>query len=230
MASRFHLHSSGAVPSPSNPAFDAGWEQTGQATRLPMDFKSTPLSTPTARTNSSAITVPITTTQQYLCYQHISNQVFRRASLSGTFSMVIRGLEGTTSANVFLAFVLRAFSADGARALATLASSMTNAGTEFAATAATRIFNAVAITAADLNEDWRLVAEIGGHGQAPVAGDTYTYRVGNDAATDFALTSALTTDLNPWLELSSDIGLSVNPNTRGVGTAGIGFTSERGFR
>jgi hypothetical protein len=30
-------------------------------------------------------------------------------------------------------------------------------------------------------------------------------RQGNSAASDFALTAALTTDLNPWMEFSTDI-------------------------
>lgn len=210
MPTRFYLHASGSAP--VSPAFDAGWEQTGQATRLPMDAKAQ-MSAVTALTNSSAITVPITTTQQILGYQHTSRQVFFpvRLDASVTFSMVIRGLENATTNNVFLAYVLRAFSVDGSRSLGTLASSMTNAGTEFVATAATRIFSAVALTATTLSEPWRLVIDIGGHAQAPTAAGSYTYRVGCNAASDFALTSALTTDLNPWIELSADLdGLRMN--------------------
>lgn len=206
MATRFYLHASGSIAPPNNPAFDAGWEQTGQATRLPMDVARM-LAAATALADSGAKTVPITTTQQILCYQHVSNQVFPaiRLTTADTFSMVLRGLENATTNNVFLAYVLRAFSADGSRALATLASSMTNAGTEFVATAATRIFSAVALTAATLSEPWRLVIDIGGHAQAPGAAGSYTYRVGCSAASDFALTSALTTDLNPWIELSRNL-------------------------
>lgn len=168
----------------------------------------------TALADSAAITVPITTTQQILAYQFVSNQIFNpvRLDASVTLSMVLRGLENATTTNVFLAYVLRAFSADGLTALATLASSMTNAGTEFVATAATRIFNAIALTAATLNQPWRLVIDVGGHAQAPTVAGTYTYRAGNNAATDFALTSALTTDLNPWIELSANLDALVLRN------------------
>jgi hypothetical protein len=206
---RLYLHASGSAP--VTPAFDAGWEQTGQAVRLPMDIKSQ-LEVATALANASAITVPITTTQQILGAQFVSRQVFKptRIDASMLFSMVLRGLENATTNNVFLAYVLRAFSADGLTALATLASSMTNAGTEFVATAATRIFgngtSTVALTAATLAEPWRLVIDIGGHAQAPSAAGSFTYRYGCNAASDFALTSALTTDLNPWIELSADLG------------------------
>ena len=206
MPSRFYLHASGSIAAPNNPAFDAGWEQTGQAVRLPMDRKSQQ-GPQTALTNSSAITVPITTTQQILCYQFTSNQVFMPQILDASvlFSMVIRGLENATTNNVFLAVILRAFSVDGLTNLGTLFSSMTNAGTEFAATAATRIFSQTAITLAALAQQFRLVLEVGGHAQAPTAAGSYTYRVGSNAASDFALTSALTTDLNPWMELSREL-------------------------
>lgn len=228
MSTRFYLHASGSQPAANNPAFDAGWEQTAAATRFPMDCKSQ-LSAATALANSSAITVPITTTQQILCYQHTSRQVFAPARLdaSVTFSMVLRGLENATTNNVFLAYVLRAFSADGSRSLGTLASSMTNTGTEFVATAATRIFSAIALTATTISEPWRLVLETGGHAQAPTAAGSYTYRVGCNAASDFALTSALTTDLNPWIELSLNLNAHRLINYQSFkGGNGLGF-SER---
>lgn len=229
MASRFYLHASGSQPAPTNPAFDAGWEQTGQATRLPMDLKLR-LQAATALTNSSAITVPITTTQQILAYQFTSRQVFRpvRLDASVTFSMVIRGLENATTNNVFLAYVLRAFSAQGDRVLGTLASSMTNAGTEFVATAATRIFSAIALTATTISEPWRLVLDLGGHAQAPSASGSYTYRAGCNAASDFALTSALTTDLNPWMELSRTLDETPVRNFQAFqANSGMSVVSER---
>ena len=63
MPTRFHFPSSG-TPGIS-PAFDVGWEQTGQAVRLWMPRAKLD-SAVTAKTNSSAITVPNTTTQQIL--------------------------------------------------------------------------------------------------------------------------------------------------------------------
>lgn len=204
MASRFYFHSSG-IPNIS-PAFDASWEQTGQATRLNLELSNL-IDARTALANSSAITVPITTTQQILCYQFVSRKTFLpvRLDASVLFSMIIRGLENATTNNVFLAYILKAFTADGSLSLGTLSSSMTNAGTEFVATAATRIFSPVALTNTVLNQPWRLVLEVGGHAQAPTAAGSFTYRAGCNAASDFALTSALTTDLNPWMELSCNL-------------------------
>jgi hypothetical protein len=231
VATRFYLHASGSQPAPNNPAFDAGWEQTGQAVRLPMDSQRR-LEAATTLADASAVTVPITTTQQILGAQFTSRQVFKPARL-GTdvlFSMVLRGLENATNNNAHLAYVLRAFAADGSTSLGTLVSSMTTA-TEFVATAATRIHGngstTVALTATTLSEPWRLVIDIGAHAQAPGGAGSFTYRYGCSAATDFALTSALTTDLNPWIELSADLDAVRLNNYHGARVgSGMGTTDR----
>jgi len=231
MPTRFHFPSSG-TPGIS-PAFDAGWEQTAAATRLWMPRAKLD-SAVTAKTNSAAITVPVTTVQQILCYQFISEDVFQpfQFETAHLFSMVIRGLENVTTTNVFLAYVLRCLAADGSNTiLGTLSSSMTNAGTEFVATAATRIFGngttTVTMSALTCGVPFRVVLEVGGHAQAPSPAGNYTYRTGVDTVADFALTSALTTDLNPWMELSCDLNATrlqnyMTPRSTGlsIGTMG----------
>jgi hypothetical protein len=77
--------------------------------------------------------------------------------------------------------------------------------TEFATTTATRIIAATALTALTTQPGDRLVLELGAHAIAPTVAGSYTMRFGNSNAADFALTSALTTDLNPWMELSQDL-------------------------
>jgi hypothetical protein len=204
MPTRFYLQSSGTTV--VSPAFNGAWEQTGQAVRVPLVRKSH-LSATTPLTDSAAVTIPITTVQQVLAYQCVGAAVFQPAFLdaSVTYSLVVRCSEAATTNNAFLAFVLRAVSADGARALVTLASSMTNAGTEYTTAAQTRIFGPSALNAALMVEPWRVVLEIGSHAQAPSAAGSFVHRIGSGAATDFALTTALTTDLNPWLELSRNL-------------------------
>src|SRR6188768_4077924 len=167
MATRFQFDN--ITTSPLNAlGFDASWEQTGGADRRysPRKGKANTFSAPA---NQTAQTVPITTVQQILSRQYTTEPLHSPTSISGTFSMVLRVLESATTANVFLAFVLRAVSNDGSVVRGTLASSMTNAGTEYAATAATRIFSAVALTPVDLIFGDRLVLEVGGHAQAPTA-------------------------------------------------------------
>lgn len=232
MPTRFYFQASG---SPAiSPAFDSGWEQTGQAVRLPMPRKAT-LSVRTALADGTSITVPITTTQQILHAQLISDDIFLpvRLDASVLWSVVVRTSESTTDANVKLAYVLRAFPAAGGTSLGTLASQMNNTGTEYSLTGApsTRIFGdgttTVALTPATLSVPWRLVLELGGHANSPVSAQSYIHRLGCNAASDFALTSALTTDLNPWMELSVNLQ-AVRANNYQHARAGSGISvSER---
>jgi hypothetical protein len=140
-------------------------------------------------------------------------------------------LENATTANVFLAFILKAVNNDGTIIRGTLGSSLSNVGTEYAATAQTRIFAATGLsgTPITLEAGDRLVLEIGGHLQAPGSAGTFTHRYGNQATTDFALTSALTTDLNPWWELDQDLWPPV-PNNQQLIRAGSGISVSESWR
>ena len=201
MASRFWLVDQGTPP--INPAFDAGWEQNGQADRKRMILKRRS-ETIQALANSTSITVPITTTQDILCRQFVSDPLVS-ILFTGTVSLVIRTSESATTANVTLAAVLKLCDQFGGN-LRTLFSTF-NTDTEFAASGsdATRIVNAQTVTTTTGQAGDRLVLELGGHAAAPTAATSYLMRFGNSAASDFALTSALTTDLNPWMELSIDL-------------------------
>lgn len=103
-----------------------------------------------------------------------------------------------------LAIVVKVVSQDGAVVRGTLFSNF-NQDTEFATTQSTRIVNAQSVTNVITQPGDRIVLEVGGHAAAPTAATTYTMRQGDNNAADFALTSALTTDLNPWLEFSQNI-------------------------
>lgn len=226
MPTRFYF--SNDQTSPISPAFDASWEQTGQAVRRysPRKQYTTQAS---ALANGTAITVPITTTQQILNRQFITDGLPYRVRIAGRIDIVIRGLENATTNNVFLAFVLRLLSNDGATVRGTLGSSMTNVGTEFVATAATRTFAAFGLSGTPITGEPgdRLCLEIGGHAQAPTAAGSYTYRYGHSAASDFALTSALTTDLNPWWQLDQDLWSEVPNNQRIVkGESGLSVSES----
>jgi len=200
-ATRFHLVSAGA--SPITPAFDAGWEQNGQADRVRM-VRDRLESTKVALANSTTITVPITTTQDILCRQFIGDSM-PAVNMIGTFSLVVRAFESATTANVTLAVVVKLVGQDGGNQRVLF--STFNTDTEFAASGsdATRIVNAQTITSTVGQPGDRLVIEIGGHAAAPSGAGSYNLRFGNNAASDFALTSGLTTDLNPWAEFSFGI-------------------------
>jgi hypothetical protein len=220
MATRFYLPAEGSGAPSVSPAFDAGWEQTGQATRLKL-LRKTGLTTLSTLADTGTRTVPITTTQDILCNQWVSDWIPPQR-ITGTVSYVSRVLESALTANVSLALVVRVVN-DDTTVRGTLFSNF-NLDTEFAATAATRIANAQAVTALTTLPGDRLVIEVGGHAAAPTAATTYTMRFGTSAATDFALTTALTTDLNPWIEFSQDIwATSLNNYSFVRGGDGLGF-------
>lgn len=205
MATRFYFPAEGSGTPPVSPAFDAGWELTTGATRLVLQ-RTTGLTTVSTLADDTTRTVPITTTQDILCNQFVSAPMSGSIAFdaSMTVSSVIRVLASATTENCTLAFVVKIVSNDGGTVRGTLFSTFST-GATFAATAATRILAASALTAVTSQVGDRLVVELGAHAAAPSTAGTYTMRQGNSAATDFALTSALTTDLNPWLEISANI-------------------------
>lgn len=210
-----------------NPAFDAGWEQSGQAVRRAMRHK-TRIDVATAFADSLAITVPITTTQDILCYQFVSEPIPPQ-QIIGTASFVMRFLESAISANVTLAAVLKVVSQDGGTVRGTLFSTF-NTDTEFAtATAATRFFLNQALTGLTTQPGDRLVLEVGAHAAAPSAGTTCTLRAGFSAAADLAYSTGVTTDNNPSLELSQDLWCQVPNNYQGV-RAGSGISVTEKIR
>jgi hypothetical protein len=205
-ATRFYFPIEGSGTPNISPSFDAGWEQNGQATRLKLLNKKQ-LSSLSTIADTGTRTVPITTTQDILCNQFVSDPIPpQRIDTSCLFSLIIRCFESATTANVTLAVVVRVVSQDGGTVRGTLFSNF-NQDTEFAlsASAATRIVAQTAVTAVTTQPGDRIVVEIGGHAAGPTAATSYTMRQGDSATTDFALTTALTTDINPWCEFSKDL-------------------------
>ncbi len=221
MATRFYLPAEGSGTPATSPAFDAAWEQNGQATRLRL-LRKNQLASLSTLADTGTRTVPITTTQDILCNQWVSDPI-RAQRITGTVSAVVRVLESTVDANVTLAFVMRVLGLDGT--VRGTMFSVFGTGTEYAVTAATRIVASSAVTAVTALTGDRLVVEIGSRATAPASAQTYTMRFGTSAATDFALTAALTTDLNPWVELSQDIYDDRPENGKGVSSVSAGVIS-----
>lgn len=225
-ATRFYYPAEGSGTPNISPAFDAGWEQTGQATRLKLLHKPK-LTTLSTLADDTTRTVPITTTQDILCNQFVSDPIPpQRIDTSCTLSSVIRVLASATTENATLAFVVKIVSQDGTVVRGTLLSNFTT-GATFVATAATRILAASAVTAVTTQPGDRIVVELGAHAAAPSTAGTYTMRQGNSVATDFALTSALTTDLNPWIEFSTDLFATSFNNYQSVKVGDGMSTGER---
>ncbi len=203
-ATRFYFPSGILMNSPVSPAYDAGWEQTGGAfTRKILIYK--PKLSFTTIVAGFNVTIPITTTQDILTNQFISEPIPAQR-ITGTFSLVIPCDENATTNNATLAVVVKVVSQDGGTVRGTLFS-VFGTDTEFplAASVATRIVNTQAVTALTTQPGDRIVVEVGAHAAAPTAAGNFDLKFGYNKASDFALTSALTTDLNPWCEFSQDL-------------------------
>lgn len=204
-----------------SPGFDAGWEQISQRKKLIYKNDFTVIDA----LSDGSISHAITTTQDYLMYQMVSNPIPPQR-LTGTFSMVIRCGETNAGSNATLAAVVRVVSQDGGTVRGTLFSNYSQ-DTEFplSASAATRIVNAQAITPLTTQPGDRIVVEIGFHVAAPSVNNNVQMRAGFSASSDFALTSGLTTDLNPWCEFSQDLFNEDNNNYKRLQSANAGIIS-----
>lgn len=210
MATRFYLQNTGAAT--VSPSFSAGWEQTGEADRVKLENKLNTSIISTLTDNS--LVIPITTTQDILNRQYVSDPLPSQ-TITGTFSLVVRCSENGLNANATLAVVAYVVSNDGGVSRGTLFS-VFGTDTEFPTTAATRIVNAQTVSSIAAQAGDRIVVEIGLTATTPLSLEGGVQRFGTSAASDFALTSGLTTDLNPWCEFSQNLWDSTLKANRGL--------------
>lgn len=201
MAKRFYLPNTGtAVISPS---FNGAWEQTGQADRIMMVNKLTqsvldPLTDKT-------VTVPITTSQQILVRQFVSEpleaQVFPSVN---QIDIYIKVSEDAVTTNANLAWVVTVVSNDGSTLRGTLAS-MSTAASEFPTTAASlHVSGGLNSVTAQMGD--RIVFEIGVDAVAPTASGTATMKFGDSAGVDYSGGND-TADKNPFIDFFVDVKL-----------------------
>ena len=221
MATRIYLPASGTAPLASL-AYDANWEQSANAVRLPCGITKGN----TALTNKSG-NWPSASTQQWVWCQFQSAPMSAGYSwtTADTISMVIRCQEVNTSCDSHLAYSVRVVSEDGSTVRGTIGLYHATS-TEFGTSALTRIHNARTTGSTNFTSysGDRIIIEIGLHGVTPSTAYSNTIRIGDPSATsDFALTAGLNTDLCPWVELSHDV---IFGNARMVGqTDGVALNS-----
>lgn len=213
MATRFYLPAEGSAAASVSPAFDAGWEVTTGASRLQLLEKLT-LSTTSTIANSRTVSTAITTTQDYLHDQYISGPIPPQ-NITGTVSFVVSVTQtpAPVAPALTLAFIAKVISNDGNTVRGTLLS-VFGTDTQYSPSSsfATRIVNAQAVTAVTTQPGDRLLIEVGTHANAPAKASGVIFSLGDNNASDFALTSGLTTTLNPWVEFSQNIWSSDTNN------------------
>src|SRR3990172_5364237 len=183
MATRFYLNNSG--PAEVNPPFNAGWETTGSADRIKLVPKKA-VTILTALGNKN-ITVSDGVVADYLNRQFVSKPIPSQY-FTGTVSLVIRCIEGSSLADSTLAVVISVVSQDASINRGILFS-VFGTGTEFPnISAETRIVNNQTTTPLITQPGDRVCVEIGLHTSGPVGNQSTTERFGTNAASDFALT------------------------------------------
>lgn len=167
----------------------------------------------TTNLNDASINASATGTRNVYNKDFVSSPLAVGGKISGTFSMVIRCSQTATTNAASLAVVVKVCSGDGSAVRGTLYS-VFGIDTAFplTASAATRIVNAQAITPVVALPGDRIHIEYGYHTTASTTTSNIVMRNGASTSVDFALTSGLTTDLNPWCEFSQDLFGTLDTN------------------
>lgn len=209
MATRFYLPSSGDSPLPEL-GIHADWDDTHASF-----FRA-----PTATTKSDTALTDFSdyfasTSSQQMCYAQWASDYVLAANVdfapTDTADAVVRTLEEDAATDAYLACIVRVVSGDGATDRGTaLSYGITGgSGTEFSLTtpSTVRFVSAAMGTVSALAGD-RIVIEMGAYGWTPATIYYHLLRFGDPtAASDFALTGGLTTDLCPWVQVSKTVTL-----------------------
>jgi hypothetical protein len=169
---------------------------------------------------------PSTTTQQMLFHQWISEPLNVNQVISGTISMVVKTYEGNAAVDSHLAFILKVMQGDSTTLVRGTLLQYHATSTEKTTAWQTRIHSARAITTVNALAGDRIVIEIGSHGVTPSTAYDDGLKFGDPSATaDYALTSGLTTDLVPWVELSATLTFG-NPPVELAGSVAAQATAS----
>lgn len=194
-----------------SPPFATEWNDTSQAVRRHMpDKRTTAYQTPFV---DYVLNVPITTTQNILAVQYVSAPVKSDAVFMSSNDYIIRCSESDLGINAVLVAQMRMIAADFSLRGSYIGAAVNQIhvyaadAVEFTldgAAATRRKASGATYTVTPLAGS-RMVFEVGVNVAAPTVSGTATLRFGNGAATDFAATTGLTTDLNPYYNVNIDV-------------------------
>lgn len=184
---------------------------TSYATRPCDTVKSNAAVSTAARTKGST-----TAWHDRLDVQYVSVKALAAQTITaGTFSAVWRTVESVATADFYQQIVIRVMSGDGltergtlfgGETLTAVSATVGAQNEEISTTSSTRIKNAISTTQVVAQAGDRIVIEVGCRGGGTVTTVTFNNRFGDPTASgDFALTSGLTTDICPWVELSNNL-------------------------
>lgn len=192
MATRYYFPSTGAAA--VSPAYDAAWNQTGQADRL--RCVTTRISS--AMTDKT-LTDPGTTV--VLWRQYVSDPIGAQ-TITGTVKAQARAMKTGTDQPSYLG--IRVVSNDGAVVRGTLLAVADHVGTLLGGTLTNKTFvDGDTVTSVVAHNNDRLVFEIGNYQTVSTADPTGNF--GDDSGTDLPEDETTTAAYNPWVELSQTI-------------------------
>jgi hypothetical protein len=199
MATRFYLSSSAAAP--ISPTVSASWENSSGLLRRSMTV------TNAGSTLTDFTLNNVTVLQDWIHFQYVSPPIDGATTISGTTRSIWRSMV-TAGGSGGLTYCIRVLSNDGSSVTGTLidqtGASRDNYNPGSQDTSGIENGSAAAVTSVGANDGDRIVLEFGAWNNN-INTDDFTVRLGESAASDFAYTSNLTTDLNPWFELSTDL-------------------------
>jgi hypothetical protein len=204
MATRLYFDSSGAAE--VSPAFDANWDDTNDATRLPLnDATGSAFGTTVYTDNSNA-------NRDDLIHQWVSPALDGAVSFaaSNTLKVQMRCDQIDLANNLELTVSVRVAVNDGTSFRGTILTLVRDGNEMAAGTLTNRQFTGTtgAVSAQDGD---RLVVEIGTGGDPQGGGDHDTsLRIGSGSGSDLAENDTSTTDNNPWIEFVENFTFQVS--------------------
>ncbi len=220
MATRFYFAASGSAP--VSPAFNTAWNNTDDATRLPL-IADTPSNTALATTayfdNSNQ-------DQDHLIHQWVSKALDAVEIASQTIKVQMRCQEGAAGDNQFLAVSIRVCSNDGTVIRSTQIITLVRDDTEISDSALENRSWSGSSTAITPTLGDRLVVELGTGGDPAGGGDHDTdLRIGDPTAgSDLPENDTATSDDKPWLEFANTITFQTSTPVDGVDGVDLGDT------
>ncbi len=209
MATRFYFPSAGSAPI-TNAVFNAGWNNTGSATRYPLLKQKSGTSMVTHSANVDA-----TAGARFTCRGQFVFGPLAAQTISGTIKGQCRVRESNAAVNGFVAVAVHIVQPDGTlrgNCLTVAASDNTAAAPpEMTTTLTNRRFQdsaenfAITLTSQAVTEGDYLVVEVGWREADTNTARTMDASFGDNSATDLAEDNTTTTANNPWIEFSGSV-------------------------
>lgn len=203
---RLYLPSTGAAA--VSPAYDAGWDQPGSATRLRCVTSRIGSAMAAVAVSKSSATVP----WNVLHRQYVSDPIGAQVIAGTLKGQVLANQNVGGSSNCSAQLLIRVVSGDGSTVRGTLLAMQTTGGSTFNVTTDRNIrfphqwtAPGASLSSVTAQSGDRLVIEIGHRTTRSSSGRVGSLTVGDDSGTDLPEDETTTAANNPWLQFSQTL-------------------------